>query len=206
MFLKIATGGHGPGDALLRAMFEARKRVFVDLLKWDVPVLAGRYEVDQFDDGHATYLILADADGEHLGSARLLNTDRPHILDSLFPQLCEGPVPAGPHVREITRFALDPRQNARERRRTRDTLVHALTAHALDFGIAAYTGVAETGWMQQILAFGWDCDPLGLPQRVGDRELGALRIAITAETPGLLCDAGIVPQPLATRAAVRRAA
>ena len=67
-------------DAVLRSMFAARKSVFVDLLKWDVPVLADRYENDQYDDAHATYLILADPDGTHLGSARLLPTTRPHIL------------------------------------------------------------------------------------------------------------------------------
>ena len=48
---------------LLRAMFEARKRVFIDLLKWDLPVLADRFEIDHFDDPHATYLIVGDQDG-----------------------------------------------------------------------------------------------------------------------------------------------
>src|SRR3546814_12577576 len=51
-------GGRLAEDAVLAAMFEARKRVFVDLLGWDVPVLAGRFEVDQFDDVHARYLVL----------------------------------------------------------------------------------------------------------------------------------------------------
>ncbi len=36
-------------NRLFRSMFEERKRVFVDLLRWDVPVVAGRYEIDQFD-------------------------------------------------------------------------------------------------------------------------------------------------------------
>ena len=63
----------GPSrDLALRAMFEARKQVFVDLLKWDVPVLGGRFEVDQFDDEHAAYLVLSDDEGRHLASARLL--------------------------------------------------------------------------------------------------------------------------------------
>lgn len=88
---------------LLRAMFEARKRVFVDLLKWDVPVLDGRYEVDQFDDEHAVYLIVADQQGEHAGSARLLKSIRPHILDTLFPGLCAAPPPRASDVLEITR-------------------------------------------------------------------------------------------------------
>lgn len=76
----------------LQAMFAARKRVFVDLLHWDVPVLEGCYEVDQFDDRHAEYLIVGGGDERHLASTRLLETTRPHILDSLFPQL---PSPAG---------------------------------------------------------------------------------------------------------------
>ena len=46
-------------DKLLAAMFEARKNVFVDLLGWDVPVLEQRFEIDQFDDQHATYIILS---------------------------------------------------------------------------------------------------------------------------------------------------
>lgn len=87
----------------LREMFEARKRVFVDLLKWDVPVLQGRYELDQFDGEDATYLIVPRDDGGHAGSARLLRTTSPHILDSLFPELCAGPPPRGPEILEITR-------------------------------------------------------------------------------------------------------
>lgn len=43
--LHVLPSETGPApDAVLRAMFAARKAVFVDLLKWDVPVLAGRYE------------------------------------------------------------------------------------------------------------------------------------------------------------------
>ena len=41
-------------DRTLRSMFEDRKSVFVDLLKWDLPVLDGRFELDGFDDRHAT--------------------------------------------------------------------------------------------------------------------------------------------------------
>lgn len=178
-------------EPLLQAMFEARKQVFVDLLKWDVPVLDGRYEIDQFDDEHAIYLIVADAAGQHLGSARLLPTIRPHILDSLFPSLCAGDPPRSTDCFEITRFCLGRNQNARARLETRNRLVSALAQYALENGIAVYTGVAELNWLQQILAFGWRCRPLGLPQVIGGRTLGALRIDIDAETPVLLAANGI---------------
>ncbi|KAG5727286.1 hypothetical protein E4T56_gene5882, partial [Termitomyces sp. T112] len=99
-------------DDVMRSMFAARKAVFVDLLQWDVPVLDGRYEIDQFDDRHAHYIILSQEDGNHLGSARLLPTTRPHILGSLYPQLCTQAAPSGTAIFEITRFCLDRRLRA----------------------------------------------------------------------------------------------
>jgi acyl-homoserine lactone synthase len=178
-------------DETLRGMFEARKRVFVDLLKWDVPVLEGRFELDQFDDEHAVYLVVRGSSGEHLASARLLETERPHILDTLFPDLCAVAVPRGPAVREITRFCLDRRLSAARRLAVRNMLVSALVDHALAQGITVYTGVAEFGWLQQILAFGWRCRPLGLPTVRDRRTLGALRIEISAETPALMTRTGV---------------
>lgn len=175
----------------LREMFEARKRVFVDLLKWDVPVLEGRFEVDQFDDEDAVYLIVPGEDGRHAGSGRLLKTIRPLILDTLFPELCAVPVPRGPGTLEITRFCLDRRQSADDRLETRNRLVSGLVRYALENGVETYTGVAEMGWLQQILAFGWRCRPLGLPRRIDGKMLGALRIDINDETPALLEANGI---------------
>ena len=174
--------------ATLRTMFEDRKSVFVDLLKWDVPVLDGRFELDEFDDERATYLIVADEHGDHLGSARLLPTTRPHLLGSLFADLCALPPPAGPDIFEITRFCLSRRQNAMLRLETRNRLVSALVWYALETGIQTYTGVAEMAWLQQILAFGWDCRPLGTPLPCDCGLLGALAIEITPATPGLLAD------------------
>lgn len=184
-------GGRPTGDATLRSMFEDRKSVFVDLLKWDVPVLDGRFELDEFDDEHATYVIIADGDGDHLGSARLLPTTRAHILGSLFPHLCAAPPPCGRGVVEITRFCLSRRQGALARRDTRNRLVSALAYHALERGISTYTGVAEIAWLQQILAFGWDCRPLGLPVQEECGLLAALAIEIRPDTPDLLAANGI---------------
>jgi len=192
----------GPSrDMALRAMFEARKQVFVDLLKWDVPVLAGRYEVDQFDDEHAVYLVLTDDGGRHLGSARLLATTRPHILGTLFASLCSATPPAASDCLEITRFCLDRRLRSAERRQVRDQLVVALVHYALDHRVRTYCGVAEFGWFQQILAFGWRCRPLGYPRVIDGRTLGALEIEIDPDTLGLLAQNGIgAVQPLARAA------
>ena len=41
----------------LRPMFEDRKRLFVDLLGWHVPVFAETYEIDQFDTPDSVYVV-----------------------------------------------------------------------------------------------------------------------------------------------------
>ncbi|MGF7156093.1 acyl-homoserine-lactone synthase [Novosphingobium gossypii] len=175
----------------LLAMFEARKSVFVDLLKWDVPILDGRYELDQFDDERARYVILADGTCAHRGSARLLPTTREHILGEFYAQLCDEKVPRGPDIFEITRFCLDRGLRTAARREVRDALVCALVGHALANGIRTYTAIAETSWFRQIMQFGWDCQPLGAARRMGRQELIAMQIAIDPLTPERLAARGI---------------
>jgi acyl-homoserine lactone synthase len=163
-------------------MFEDRKAIFVDLLKWEIPH-DGRFERDQFDDEHAEYLIVNDADsGEHFASLRMLRTDRPHILGSLFSQLCDETVPTGPDIREISRMCLSPRHRGPERMAARNLLASAMTEYALLTGIRAYTGVADMGWMSRVLSAGWRCEPLGMPRQVGGAMVGAMMIHIDADT------------------------
>lgn len=180
-----------PGE-VLRGMYAARKEVFIDLLKWDLPVLAGQFELDQFDTNEAAYLILTDASGGHLASARLLPTTSPHILDSFYAELCDDGVPRGEGIFEITRFCLDRSLRSAERRQARDRLVRALVEYALDHGITSYSAIAGTAWAKKILTFGWACAPLGFPRRIGGQDLVALRIDITSRTPGLLEAAGVI--------------
>ncbi len=207
MTVIIGSGLRGScGEATLRSMFEDRRSVFIDLLKWDLPVLDGRFELDEFDDEHATYLIVADEQGDHLGSARLLPTTRRHLLRDLFADLCAAPPPAGPGIFEVTRFCLSRRQGAASRRLTRNRLVSALAWHALERGIRTYTGVAELAWLQQILAFGWDCRPLGVPVRRDCGLIGAMAIEIRADTPALLAANGIWDPAAAPAAPIPEAA
>lgn len=185
----------------MRTMFEARKRVFIDLLKWDLPALADRFELDHFDDVDATYLIVTDTAGEHLASARLLLTTRPALLDSLFPELVAGEVPQGHDILEITRFCLSPGIGARLRRSARDALLVGLAEFALANEIRTYTGVAELPWFRQIQTFGWDCRALGEPLLHRGQALVGLRIDIDESTVAKLAGAGIVSNAAAAAAA-----
>lgn len=181
-----------PGSAALRGMFAARKQIFIDQLKWDLPVLAGRYELDQFDTPDARYLILLDPDDlRHRASTRLLPTTAPHLLGDLYSHLCTGGARRGEEVWEISRFCLDPAQTSAERREARNQLVTALADFALHNGIREYVGVAEESWFHKISKFGWACRTLG--PVCGDRgcNILALNIRIDDDTEAGLRRTGI---------------
>lgn len=203
MLLIVDSTNRAHEHRALRTMFEARKRVFIDLLKWDLPALADRFELDHFDDEHALYLIVTDGEANHLASARLLPTTRPALLDSLFPGLVEGEIPQGPSVLEITRFCLSPGIGARRRRAARDALLVGLVDFALANGIRTYTGVADLPWFRQVQRFGWVCRALGEPVLHRGTALAALRIDVDRDTPAQLAAAGIAREaaPGAARAA-----
>lgn len=175
----------------LIAMFEDRKRLFVDLLRWQVPVVDDRYEIDCFDTPDCTYLIASDEADEHLGSLRLLPTDQPHILGSIFAPLAEHKVPVGPDIAEITRLCLPTRLGAARRLAVRNALITTMVDHALACGLIMLTGVVAESFRTQILAMGWRAWRLGPPLRIDGQWLGAFAIEIDARTPALLAATGI---------------
>jgi N-acyl-L-homoserine lactone synthetase len=146
---------------LLESMFADRKRVFIDHLGWNLPVTKGHFEIDQLEDADAVYVVTFDDTGKHLGSLRLLRTDRPHILSSLFPQLCKHGVPQGAQVREITQLCISPSVPRLHRRAIRDRVISAMVDHALTSGVSSLTGVITAHFLDQILAMSWHCDALG---------------------------------------------
>ena len=167
---------------LFQSMHEDRKQVFVDLLNWDIDH-DGRYEQDEYDTADAQYLILQDKDtAEHLGSVRLLPTTRGHILGDVFPFLCDADVPCGSDVWEITRLVVSPRVGRQDRLMIRNMLGRAMIEYGHLAGIKKYTAVCEIGFLSQLLASGWRCDPLGLPQKVGTSMVGALLIHNDADS------------------------
>jgi N-acyl-L-homoserine lactone synthetase len=189
--VRFIEGAQVPGaDPMFDAMYRDRKRVFVDLRGWDVPVIDGQFEMDQFDGPLTLYCIATNARGAHLGSIRLLNSEGPHLLGDIFPDLCEGGVPRGPDIWELTRGVLSPALSAQERRQVRNTVVTAVVEYALHRRIKAYTCIADSGWLSQILSLGWNCRPLGLPRKLQNTLTGALQIEITPETLDLLRETG----------------
>jgi acyl-homoserine lactone synthase len=181
--IRIFHGARSPGSKRLAdGMHRDRKRIFVDLLKWEVPVIDDQYEIDQFDTGHAVYLVAAGSHGEHRGSIRLLPSAGDHILGTLFSDLCDGEVPRSERIYEISRGCLSPRLRAAERLDVRNALTTAAVQYAMVHGILSYTCIADSGWLSQIPSLGWVCRALGAPRKIGRSMTGALRIEITTAT------------------------
>lgn len=171
---------------LLDTMFNDRKRLFVDLFGWDVPVVDGQFEIDQFDTDQTVYIICADATGAHEASLRLMPTTRPHMLQDLFGHLCPGGVPTGPTTWESTRLCLPQRHGAARRRELRNALISAMVDFAIARGIERLTGVLPDAFRKEVLAMGWAAEPLGPPVRVESGVVGAFLAHVRPDTPSRL--------------------
>jgi len=180
--IRIAQG-YALSDSAHASMFEDRRRLFVDLMGWDVPVTRDGHEIDQFDGDAAVYVIETDEVGEHIGSLRLLPTDRPHILDTLFSDLVVGELPAGRDVLEITRLCLPTRLGAAHRLHVRNRLISAMVDFCFAARINTLTGVVRPGFRTQILSMGWEAEILGPVREIQGMALGAFVIEIEPDTP-----------------------
>lgn len=162
-------------------MFAARKQVFIDALKWDLATTDGLYEIDEYDHAQTVYLIVADAEaGSHLGSVRLLPTDGPHLLGDKFAGLCDEGVPRAADVYEITRLVTRPGLSRDEAKQVREMLAIAVFEYALAHDIRHFTMMTHMVFLSAVIAMGWNCEPLGLPQQMDGIDVGALRIDVDA--------------------------
>lgn len=167
----------------LDAMHRDRKTVFIDQLKWDLPVTDTLYEIDKYDHDDTVYLLVpaAGAPG-HLGSVRLLPSTGPHLLGDKFAGLCAEGVPRGPDIFEITRMVTRPGLPRAAALRVRQHLSIAIIEFALAEGIRQFTMMTHMAFLSNVIAVGWDCEPLGLPQTHDGVAIAALRVSVDQAT------------------------
>jgi N-acyl-L-homoserine lactone synthetase len=167
----------------LDGMFRDRKSVFVDRLKWDLPVVEGQFEKDEFDTDDSVYLISSDRESKaHICSMRLTPTTEPHLLRDKFPFLCDGEIPVGEDVWEVTRLCTTPRLSGDGARNARRHLSIAMVEFALLYALTRLTMITHVEYLSRLLAVGWECRPLGIPKDYGGQLLGAMEVSITPAT------------------------
>lgn len=145
----------------LTQMHRQRHELFVENMGWPLASVAG-LEIDAFDSHEAIYLIELDAHGLVLQSARLIPSDRPHLLGAVFAELCsEGP-PQSPTIWEASRFCPAPATPKGEARRAAlRRMIAAILETGLLFGFEAVTFVASAALAPLARRAGWDVAPLG---------------------------------------------
>jgi N-acyl-L-homoserine lactone synthetase len=170
-----------------RAMMEMhhhRKRIFVDRLGWELPNKGSWLEIDEFDNDEAVYIMAVSSDGSsHLGSVRLLPTTGPHMLNTLFADLCPGGAPMGEDVWEISRLVATPEgADGRNILRVHRLLAMGIVEFGRLKGIGRFTLVAESHRMPALLSVGWRVLPLSLPVELGGCLIEAAEILIEQRT------------------------
>ena len=151
--------------ALLDQMHRDRKRVFVDWLKGDVPVV-GDMEIDQYDTDDAIYIIDVDDAGDHVASIRLLPCSVPTLMAEHFSDMVQSPVPADDTAWEMTRLCANPNVKDKLAQWTgRKNITVAAIEFALVRNISQLIFVTHSSWVPTILSVGWDIELLGLPRK-----------------------------------------
>lgn len=164
----------------LLEMHRHRKAIFVDTLRWNVPVVEG-LEIDAFDAPEAIYLLeCPPAQTPLTGSLRLLPTERPHLLGDIFSDLCAGGPPRGPRIWEASRFCPSPLLEARsERHALFARMIAAILEAGLLFDIEAVTFVASAALAPLARDVGWSVRTLGPVRRRGREKIVAMQAEIS---------------------------
>ena len=177
-----------PANALryagaMEQAWRLRHEIFVEEKGWtDLARPDGR-EIDQFDTAHAVHFLAMEGD-RVIGYSRLLPTTRPHLLSDVYPELCEGERPAGPHLWEWTRQGVA--RSHRARGRVVNPVSIALLTGIVEWGMAhGLTGLLlqmPTLYMIHVIQLHFRAQPLGLPVQIGGEEILAATAAFDHRT------------------------
>lgn len=149
---------------LLEASYRVRHSEYVDGRGWKALAKPDGRDVDQFDNANASYLIWADG-AEVLGGARLIPTDKPHLMSDVFPQIVTlGSLPRSSSIWELTRLFSTRRGVSQvSRRRVTGDVFSAMFELGISYELEAISIVCDTFFVTRFLGMGLDVRPLGLP-------------------------------------------
>jgi acyl-homoserine lactone synthase len=160
-------------QSLIERCYKFRHRFFVDGLKWEALRRLDGREVDQFDVPGIVHVVGVDQ-GEVFSYSRLLPTTRPHLLNTVYPQMLEGNAePVGDTIWEWTRCAVDPKR--REGRKAADPATTGMTLGVIEtcvmLGIEALHVQTHPMLLTRLMELGFKCKPLALPSQLEGQDV-----------------------------------
>jgi acyl homoserine lactone synthase len=139
-----------------------RYECIVQRQSWNVPTIRNM-EYDQYDNPAAHYLIWRGKDGRAHGSSRLYPTDRPYMLEEIFPQLVSNiKLPKSTDIWEGSRFCVDANLSPKARKRIIQEIATGYLEFGLAHGVSNIIGVMHPAYYRTVfIANGWDVEWLG---------------------------------------------
>lgn len=89
---------------LFDEMFRLRKEVLYDQKGWDVKIVDGQFEIDEFDRDDTVYLLSFDEQENLMAACRLLSTAYPHMMSGPFKPIFPDVNFSSPLIWEATRW------------------------------------------------------------------------------------------------------
>lgn len=154
--------------ALLDDMFAARHEVFVGLKKWEELRRPDGREIDDWDRDDTVYLLAVS--GERvLGGVRFTGPQAPTLSEVIHPELFEGGPPRDDRFLEMSRLFARPEAVTKD---GQSPVVSELLVACAEFarivGSRGSLMITELHLVQNMLAWGANPEPLGLPRRTRD--------------------------------------
>jgi acyl-homoserine lactone synthase len=160
-----------------------RHKVFVDEMKWEDLRKEDQRETDRFDDEHAIHMFAMEG-ATVIGYQRMLPTTRPHLLSHVLPELCETESPNGQNIWEWTRYCVEKthRERGRALSPTANHLLSAIVEWGLRTGVDRIIIEMDPLWLLRLVQLYFRVTPLGLPKRMGDKDVLAVVAAFDERT------------------------
>ena len=182
--IKIVSGKNaGHHVSSLHQMHVLRRQVFSDRLGWSVTV-SGDLEVDEYDALAPVYVLSETAEGEVLGSVRLLPTIGPYMLRDTFPSLLDDlEAPSSELLWEASRFAVaknSGKGGSGLACATYELLIGVLQV-SLVHDIEAIVCVVDLRMERVLRRAGWRMQRLGRERRIGTTIAVAGRLDVSEE-------------------------
>jgi acyl-homoserine lactone synthase len=207
-----AENRHMYEDAL-REHHRIRHQIYIEERSWRGLQCRDGMEFDDFDTTFMTYALAMD--GERVvGGARLFPTLRPHMLETVCPQLADVKgIPRGPSIYEWTRlFIIPSHRDGRYGGAVSGRIFCGCIEYCLREGIDQLSLVFEGWWLPRIQSWGWKLTPLGLPGLidgewwiaalvdVNEHMLAATRSFFKITEPMMICE-GLTEPPARVKVA-----
>ena len=158
------------GD-IMPSMYRLRYRAFIERQDYNVSSIR-KMEYDAYDTPAAVYLICRENTGVVGGCTRLSPTDRPYMIEDIWPELIEAnPIPKSESIWEASRFCIDKGIAPERRREIHLELLCGMQEFGLQQKLNFMIGVMQPPiWKRIFINVGWPIEFLGDPKALDDRE------------------------------------